>query len=56
MKMHWLDGPDQEINILNNLIGLNSQINLESITEYDITAIQELIKSYELNGCPCMYE
>jgi hypothetical protein len=51
-----LDVISQENNLFKNGIGLNPQINLENISEYDITVIQEFIQSYELNGCPCIYE
>jgi hypothetical protein len=43
-------------NILKNGIGLNPQINPENISESDISAFTEFFKSYEVNGCPCMYE
>ena len=43
-------------NILKNGIGLNPQIKPENISESDISALIEFFKSYELNGCPCMYE
>ena len=45
-----------ENDILKKGTGLNPQIIPESISEYDITTITEFFKSYELNGCPCMYE
>jgi hypothetical protein len=47
---------NQEINILKDIIDLNPQINPESISEIDISAFTEFFKSYEVNGCPCMYE
>jgi hypothetical protein len=43
-------------NILKNGIGLNPQINPENISESDISAFTEFFESYEVNGCPCMYE
>jgi hypothetical protein len=43
-------------NILKKGTGLNPQISPESISEIDISAFTEFVKSYELNGCPCMYE
>ena len=44
----------QENNLFKNGIGLNPQINLKSISEYDITTIQEFIQPYEVNDCPCI--
>jgi hypothetical protein len=45
-----------ENDILKNGMGLNPQINPECISEIDISAFTEFFKSYEVNGCPCMYE
>ena len=56
LKCEWYEPSNQDINILNNQIALNPEINLEGISEYDITSFQELFQSYKLNVCPCMYE
>ena len=56
LNCEWVDNWPPEINILLNEIGLNLQISPDSISDYDISAIQEFIQSYELNGCPCIYE
>jgi hypothetical protein len=45
-----------ENNILKKGTGLNPQINPESISESDISAFTEFLKSYKLNCYPCMYE
>jgi hypothetical protein len=54
LKCDWPPELNQKINKLKDIIDLFPQINLENITEYDITKLQELIKSYEVNSCPCM--
>ena len=45
-----------ENDILKKGTGLNPQISLECFSESDISAFTEFFKSYEVNGCPCMYE
>jgi hypothetical protein len=47
----WLEN-----DILKKGTGLNPQISPECISEIDLSAFIEFFKSYEVNGCPCMYE
>ena len=54
LKCDWPPELNQKINKLKDIIDLFPQMNLENITEFDITTLQELKKSYEVNSCPCM--